>query len=72
MIRLLSDKINLPSVTTSDKAAVYRVRMSNQSGSLINKVPPVIVKFTDKKMARKVYKAKASLAASGIFRRCAT
>ena len=48
-------------------AAVYRVRMSNQSGSLINKVPPVIVKFTDKKMARKVYKAKASLAASGIF-----
>jgi len=48
-------------------AAVYRVRMSNQSESSINKVAPVIVKFTDKEMARRVYKAKASLAGSGIF-----
>jgi len=33
----------------------------------LEKVVPVMVKFTDKEMAQKVYNEKASLAGSGIF-----
>jgi hypothetical protein len=66
--------MSLPEISTNEVVNVYRLRLNNaatadstQAVPSTPRVAPIIVKFSSKSVACKVFKAKSKLASSGIF-----
>ena len=70
ILQILNSKMSLTELSPSDLINVYRLRLNNQAPQTeesSTRVAPIIVKFSSKDVARKVFKAKARLASTGIF-----
>ena len=70
----INQKMSLPEISTNEVVNVYRLRLNNaatadstQAVPSAPRVAPIIVKFSSKSVACKVFKAKSKLASSGIF-----
>ena len=62
--------MSVTDVSSSDLINVYRLRLSNptpQHEESFIRVAPIIVKFSSKDVAGKVFKAKARLSSTGVL-----
>lgn len=69
ILQVFITKMNLTEINVAQIRNIYRFKISPAltDASLNDKVPPVLVKFVNSDIAKKVFKAKARLASSGIF-----
>ena len=68
--RIINSKMSVTDVSSSDLINVYRLRLNNpttQHEERSIRVAPIVIKFSGKDVARRVFKAKAKLASTGVL-----
>ena len=70
IFQIINSKMSVTDLSSSDLINVYRLRLNNlttQHEESSIRVAPIVVKFSCKDVARRVFKAKAELASTGVF-----
>ena len=70
IFQIINNKMSVTDLSSSDLINVYRLQLNNlttQHEESSIRVSPIVVKFSGKDVARRVFQAKAKLASTGVF-----